>query len=66
MKIKQNLPNLSYRMASGSYHIQEDRVKYSLTSFLASQWMDYSKGILPELWETYVRETYCEVREKGW
>lgn len=53
-------------MASGSYHIQEDRVKYSLTSFLASEWMDYSKGILPELWETYVRETYYEVREKGW
>lgn len=62
MKIKQNLQNLSYRVAAGSYH--KNRVKYS-HHFLALEWINYLKHILPELWGTYVRETSYEVREKG-
>ena len=60
-KIKQNLPNLSNRVAAGSYCIQKDSKIF--ISLLAFRWMNYSKNILPELWETYVRETDYAVRE---
>lgn len=55
VKVKQNLPNLSNRIASGSYHIEKD-IKI-FVSLLALGWMNYVKNFLPELWETYVRET---------
>ena len=50
VKIKQNLPNLSYRWAAGSELSQ--RQSEIFTSFLALEWINYLKCTLPELWET--------------
>lgn len=51
IKIKQNLTNLSYKIAIGSCCI-----KYSHTSGFRMdefQMSNYLKNILPELWEKY-------------
>lgn len=64
VQIKQNWPHVSNGIAAGSCHIQRDsKIFISLLVWGTDELR--GKYFISDLWETYIRETCSELREKG-